>query len=76
MNMTGQRKAWKSRRLSTLPSALWKTPVPPASPHIPTTPTKTCVVFEVQEEDLLNVRHFAIDKDYLHILVDEDLLRA
>jgi hypothetical protein len=34
------------------------------------------VVFEVQEEGLLNVRHFAVDQDYLHILVDEDLLRA
>jgi hypothetical protein len=30
----------------------------------------------MQEEDLLNVSHFAIDKDYLHIFVDEDLLRA
>jgi hypothetical protein len=54
----------------------WKTPVPPASPHIPTTPTKAACCFEVQEEELLNVRHFAVDKDYLHILVDEDLLRA
>lgn len=29
-----------------------------------------------RKKTLLNVRHFAIDKDYLHILVDEDLLHA
>ena len=37
---------------------------------------RRCVVFEVQEEELQNVRPLSVDKDYLHILVDEVLLRA
>jgi hypothetical protein len=72
MGMTGQRKAGNRgdllpfgrrryrRRLRTFPQ--------PDEDGV--------LLFQVQEEELLNVRHFAVDKDYLYILVDEDLLRA
>jgi hypothetical protein len=72
IQVTGQKNDWIS--IDLFPTTVWNTPMLAASPHIPQ--PRRRVVFQMWKQGLLNVRHFAIDKDYLQILVDEDLLCA